>query len=877
MAVNKNKITTLAQKYTAKGQFEKAIGEYRKLVKADPNDIRTWLKMGDLYTRMGARKEATETYLKVAEHYRKSDFHLKAVAVYKQVLKLDPTLIDVYELLGDAYMSLGLTSDALIQYEQLADMYQRAERSDRMIAVLTRMAQIDPQNISTRLRIAEYYSKEGESEAAVEHFTVACTHLKEQGRTDDYIKVAERLLYHSQDLVEMARDVAALYLEKGQTKRALAKLQLCFSKEPRNVETLELLARAFVGLNQPDKAVSVYLEISNIFDEQGNTAERDRVLRVVLENDPENQVALEALGEAPAARVEAQPDFDDDGLPSPALAASGVMQGEVTGVGEPAEEEPEELSDEAAAARAEKILGEAEVLIKYGLLDRARDHIGKIFEFDYYNLDARERMKDVLLDAGDQEGALEQLFVLAEGFREEQPEGSVYFLHQVLAADPYNRRARDFISEIGGILPEGLPALDDEQSVDPGDLLDDDFDAVAEDEVVEDSGQDVDLIDETVDSFDVDIPSIDEVPYVTGDNELTELDLEGDDEWEPESEPEPEPEVLQLDEDEVLEGVEDLDDDAYEVVEEPKPVASGSTAAPPPPVRSVAPPPKRTVPPPPRPGDARQESKPSAAPPRSPVLSERPQSKSVPPPASQPAPQPVLDDDAPDIAEELEEIEFFMSQGLEDEAKGIVEGLLVSFPDDPRVRELEKKVLGVNAHEEVTAVKSFDFDALAEDLEEITNDEVVSEIDEVFTQFKAGVEKQVSQTDFATHYDLGVAYKEMGLFDDAISEFKIASGDPTRGATAQMMIGMCQVGAGKIDEAVATFQAGMETPGLEQEGKLALMYELGKAYEVAGKGDDAIGVYNQILMEDPGFADVVDRIDVLEDGGIPGGGQSVFS
>ena len=95
MSVNKNKITAQAQKYTAKGQFEKAILEYRKILKSDANDIRTWLKMGDLYTRMGARKEATETYLKVAEYYRNSDFHLKAVAVYKQVLKLYPTLLDV--------------------------------------------------------------------------------------------------------------------------------------------------------------------------------------------------------------------------------------------------------------------------------------------------------------------------------------------------------------------------------------------------------------------------------------------------------------------------------------------------------------------------------------------------------------------------------------------------------------------------------------------------------------------------------------------------------------------------------------------------------------------------------------------------------------
>ena len=199
VAVNKNKIIAQAQKFTAKGQFEKAIGEYQKLLKVDPNDIRTWLKMGDLYTRMGARKEATETYLRVADHYKKSGFHLKAVAVYKQVLKLDPTLIDVYELLGDAYLSLGLTSEALIQLEQLADMLQRMELPDRMLRVLLRMAEIDPGNIATRLRIAEHLSKEGKAQEAVEQFGIACNQHQPELRLNDLISLADKALYAAKE------------------------------------------------------------------------------------------------------------------------------------------------------------------------------------------------------------------------------------------------------------------------------------------------------------------------------------------------------------------------------------------------------------------------------------------------------------------------------------------------------------------------------------------------------------------------------------------------------------------------------------------------------------------------------------------------------
>ncbi len=356
MSVNKNKITAQAQKYTAKGQFEKAILEYRKILKSDANDIRTWLKMGDLYTRMGARKEATETYLKVAEYYRNSDFHLKAVAVYKQVLKLDPTLLDVYEMLADAYLSLGLSSDALIQLEQLADMFQRTEHPDRMLRVLVRMGEIDPQNISTRLRIAEQHSKDGKTEEAVKHFSAACNQLSEQGRTDDFIKVAERLLYHDSSLIDIAREVAALYLETGKPKRALTKLQLCFSRDPRNIHTLGLLAQAFRGLKQPDKAISVYTEIANLLEEQNRREERDEILRKVLELDPNNQMASRDVTKAaPTPKKEAEA-IDD--LPSPAEAMTGTIAGAAKAVNE-----PEMLSGENAAEKAEKLLSEAEVLL----------------------------------------------------------------------------------------------------------------------------------------------------------------------------------------------------------------------------------------------------------------------------------------------------------------------------------------------------------------------------------------------------------------------------------------------------------------------------------------------------------------------------------
>src|SRR3712207_8094733 len=79
-----------ARKFVDKGQIDKAVKEYLRIVHEDPKDVRVWLKIGDLYAKKGSKQDAIETYGKVARFYHEQGFFLKAVAVYKQILKLDP-------------------------------------------------------------------------------------------------------------------------------------------------------------------------------------------------------------------------------------------------------------------------------------------------------------------------------------------------------------------------------------------------------------------------------------------------------------------------------------------------------------------------------------------------------------------------------------------------------------------------------------------------------------------------------------------------------------------------------------------------------------------------------------------------------------------
>ena len=96
VAINKRKILQSAQKHLQKGALDRALKEYKTLVEADPRDANVRLKVGDIYLRQGKTDEAVAAYLKVAQQFMKDGFDAKAVALYKQIGKIDPKRFDIY-------------------------------------------------------------------------------------------------------------------------------------------------------------------------------------------------------------------------------------------------------------------------------------------------------------------------------------------------------------------------------------------------------------------------------------------------------------------------------------------------------------------------------------------------------------------------------------------------------------------------------------------------------------------------------------------------------------------------------------------------------------------------------------------------------------
>ena len=498
MAFNKEKVMEAARKFVDKGQLDKAIKEYLRVVKEDPADVRVWLKIGDLHARKGQKQEATETYLKVARYYQDQGFFTKAVAVYKQILKLDPRLVEVHLKLAELYRQLGLMSDAMQHFESVAAHFHREGKTKEGLATVRQLVDLDPQNVATRIKLAELYSKEQMVEEAVAEFSQVCEQLRRQNRQDDFVKVAERLLWHRPENRDLNRELAGLYLRRGDPRRALQKLQICFKSDPRDVETLALLAQAFQALDQKGKTVSVLKELARVFEDAKQRVRAEEVYRKILAFAPTDPDAIAFLGgHAAAAAVAAAPQPSVPAEPArklnwtgdvPALRPPGdarmtgamplvderSLDGDFALPDDDVDGEPVEMAERASsqadfaadfdegssqrhhsaageehAEEIAKILTETDVYVKYGLHQKAIEHLRRVFALDPDNVEARERLKDVLLSQGREPEAIAELLRLAESTAPHDAGRAEGYVREVLAVDGANQAALELTRRFG--------------------------------------------------------------------------------------------------------------------------------------------------------------------------------------------------------------------------------------------------------------------------------------------------------------------------------------------------------------------------------------------------------------------------------------------
>jgi tetratricopeptide (TPR) repeat protein len=131
---------------------------------------------------------------------------------------------------------------------------------------------------------------------------------------------------------------------------------------------------------------------------------------------------------------------------------------------------------------------------------------------------------------------------------------------------------------------------------------------------------------------------------------------------------------------------------------------------------------------------------------------------------------------------------------------------------------------------------------------------------DMLEKFKAGVAANVDDEDFDSHYDLGVAYKEMGLIDEAVAEFQKALRGATQRIRAYEALGQCFIERNEHDVAITVLGRALREPGMEDEDLIGVLYLLGFASEGSKKARDAAAYYQRVFAIDIDFRDVSKRL-----------------
>ena len=855
--MDKTKIIEGAAKLVAKGSYDKALKEYQKVLDADPKDVRVLQKMAELHQKKNDNVEAAKCFTRVAESYSGDGFFLKAVALYKQVLKLSPELLDVNLKLAELHQQLGLMSEATAYFQLVANHYEKQGNTKASLDTLRKMVELDPENVSSRSKLAELYAREGMNKDAVTEFRRVAEFLKRTNRTDDYLRISERISTMEPENVELARELAETYLSRGDQKRALAKLQVCFKADARDVGTLTMLADAFTGLGQTTKTVSVYKELIKVHEDSGRGQAAETLWEKIAQlepGDPELTVHRRGAVASPATTALPAPA-------SPAAPRAGAGKAPPTAAPPPAASAAPLRSDQLM-----KLLTETDVYVKYGLHDKALEHLRRVFQVDPENLEAHEKAYHIYVNAQQSAEAGEQLLnVLRLCARAEEVERGQGYLDALLESQPDHPELPTFLA---ALRPGGAEAT-------PGEWVEEETLLVdAADEAIIVSAEPPDALAARR------ARGLEPIGVDEGDDAFV---LEGDAIIVPEEDSELHTSVE--DEAFVLEGAEENITREHPLVDDPALELALGAAESEEEIISLDIDVEATVPD----DDSVLEPELSL---QSEELSFETEAGSF-EDATSSVQEPAVDDDDP-VAAELDEAAFFMDQGLLEESREVLETVMIARPGNAkgqalldRLSELEREAATRAPVEPVTqpvpatppsvtpvqaAAEPRDaFDLAAELAEEYgegseaaappaaSAEDFQYSVEEVFSEFKKGLQKVVKPEDVETHYDLGIAYKEMGLLDDAIHEFTVAL-EGCRGKRKEIdcltMMALLQGAKGDLTEAVASWRRALLSSHLAPDTEKALGYELGVALEATGAQGKALYHFQRVAQVDAAYRDV---------------------
>jgi tetratricopeptide (TPR) repeat protein len=869
MAYNKTKHLNAAQKYLQQGKMPQAILEYQQILKNEPKDQVTLMTLGDLFVRQGDTFQALEYFERLAKIFLNDGFTTKAIAIYKKVAKLAPEESRPLERLAELYVQQGVLSEARPLYLHLAEMQLKAGRQPQAVLLLRKLLEAEPDNLRVQIRLAELHLSMGQQEESIETFHGAMQKLHEQGEHTEAIRLADRILQldpshqptfqlkvralsaagkavEAGNLLETLPDrddggettsmLLNLYLENGQLVKASELAEKIYARNPKQYAVPQRVAGAMLEAGDLDRAHAMLGLIRDTMIDSGDHEPLAQLLSHLAEGKPGQIEPLEWLvdlyGRAsdsfrlPDALAQLANAYEVSGDDAKALstyekllertpedettrrkymrlrAKTGLepMSGEIPPAVKmaPTEESPKTAvsvsSDPALDDETQRYVTQAltdvDLFSSYGLTQKAIDLLESILDRAPRHAPVLERLLDLSVGSGNSSRTAELAALLEQ-----------------LAKERNDRAGMERFAELRRRFQRaaGLaPAEDQSKPAQPASAAPPEF-AVpviqAElDEPVEEAAQQV-------------IPAESMRIAAPAETESAVHEVDLSDEWAALSQQ--------------LETAMKEESDSV--------------------IREAA-------------------------------LSQR--GVQIPAPVLVPA------EAAQMQAETTAEAPAFELELQSAEPEGVAESNTQAgdsvFADLAGDLDAFTASLGISKEPAFAALQEFT-PSSANTAGSIpassvsgngattpgANGALDGPLGDLFEEFRSDLGESKEDEDLETHYNLGIAYREMGLLEEAISEFQKVASSADKGPAfryamqCSTLLGLAFMEKGQPAIAAIWYERALKTPGLDQESILALRYDLGVAQELAGDTKAAFTSFSQVYAMNIDYRDVSERIALL--------------
>jgi pilus assembly protein FimV len=925
MAFNKSKALDSALKYLNQGKVNQAIAEYQQILRNDPRDQATLMTVGDLFARQGDMSHALEYFERLAQVYLEDGFNSKAIAIYKKIAKLAPAEINPLEKLADLYVQQGVLSEARPLFLQIAEAHLKAKRAPKAVEVLHRLLEVEPENPRVQMRLAELYNVMGqkgdaartylgygqrlfergdyaEAEKLVERaFEVASTDpsalllkakiMASTGKDAGAIKIlgkhpeadagtevtnllvdlelktgqieaaADRarnqlvrgnshfgLLFrvsetlvekgHAEEALPLFRELRDPMIEVGEHDKFVKSLSAATERLPGNTEALELLADFCRHTSDPFPLTVALTKLADIYEAAKNDERAEQLLEELADRNRDDE-GLAARLEAVRIRNGKPPKPESQGEPSQKpQAVSGQTHPEHEAAS--ASPVPEEALDPETRHYVAQALTDVDLFSSYGLTQKAANLLESVLQRAPRHTPTLERLLDLSVGAGNDQRTAQLAETLEQIHRERNDKANAERFAELrkrfqtaadLAGDqpqtPVGANSAPAFSAARAVEPASVGAVPVDMPPEPAASLTEQFEISPETQLEEPahqgvssigSGEEVDLSDEweamVQEVVEPPLPAIVEAsslppaePLIASLETAETIDIESASEPETPAPLPLEPEVYEIQEEAAREPVEEAP--AADPFEFTSPLATEAAPAEEPSLDTA---------------DFELELTPEVA-----ETGEKGAS--------------TTEDFISELALEVE--------GMEPPANG-------DLPHD-----VGTEASALNAEMAGAADSAQNAASTAESLNQLS---------EVFQEFRSelGELGEEEDEDLETHYNLGIAYREMGLLDEAIGEFQkvakaVQKGKPFRYAmNCAVLLALSFGDKGEARIAALWYKRALDTPGLEQEAILALRYDLGISLELAGESEEALDCFRQVYAMNIDYRDVSDRIATLQ-------------